>query len=85
MLLQKPDRVRGFKKERIIRVFLNQSGSWLGTEGKLNNSGKKMEDSRSGRNQISKYRVAKLAEVSEPWCLEYTKRLEKEGLVKAPG
>lgn len=66
MLLQKPQRERGFKKERIIRVLLNQSRS---------NQGSK-ED-----KQISKYRVAKLAEVSEPWCLEYTGRLEDRGLL----
>lgn len=66
MLLEKPERERGFKKERIIRVLLNQSRSNQG--------------SQSGK-QISKYRVAKLAEVSEPWCLEYTRRLEDKGLL----
>lgn len=31
---------------------------------------------------ITKYRLAKLAEVSEPWCREYTEKLEAKGLVK---
>jgi hypothetical protein len=31
---------------------------------------------------ITKYRLAKLADVSEPWCREYTERLEDNGLVK---
>jgi hypothetical protein len=31
---------------------------------------------------ITKYRVAKLAEVSEPWCREYTQRLENQDLIK---
>lgn len=31
---------------------------------------------------ITKYRLAKLAEVSEPWCREYTEKLEEKGLVK---
>lgn len=58
MLLKKPDRERGFKKERIIRVLLNHSNG-----------------------ELTKYRVAKLAEVSEPWCREFTGRLEDEGLL----
>lgn len=59
MLLEMPERERGFKKERIIRVLLNHTGK-----------------------DITKYRVAKLAEVSEPWCREYTKRLEEKGLIR---
>lgn len=35
---------------------------------------------RSGEN-LTKYRVAKLAEVSEPWCREFTEKLEKKGLL----
>jgi DNA-binding Lrp family transcriptional regulator len=30
---------------------------------------------------VTKYRVAKLAAVSEPWCREYTDRLEQDGLL----
>lgn len=59
MLLEMPERERGFKKERIIRVLLNHTGK-----------------------EITKYRVAKLAEVSEPWCREYTKRLEEKELIR---
>jgi DNA-binding Lrp family transcriptional regulator len=59
MLLEKPKRERGFKKERILRVLLNHTD----------------ED-------ITKYRVAKLAEVSEPWCREVTERLENKGLLQ---
>jgi hypothetical protein len=58
MLLEKPDRVRGYSKERILRVLLNHDG----------------ED-------ITKYRVAKLAEASEAWTREYTDRLEEKGLM----
>ncbi|PTD94115.1 hypothetical protein C9439_04245 [archaeon SCG-AAA382B04] len=59
MLLEKPRRERGFKKERIIRVLLNHP-----------------------RGDITKYRVAKLADASEPWCREYTERLEEKDLLK---
>lgn len=31
---------------------------------------------------LTKYRVAKLADVSEPWCREYTSRLEDRGLLQ---
>jgi hypothetical protein len=31
---------------------------------------------------ITKYRLAKLAEVSEPWCREYTEKLEEKGLIR---
>lgn len=31
---------------------------------------------------ITKYRVAKEADVSEPWCREYTQKLETEGLLE---
>ena len=58
MLLEPPDRERGVKQERIIRVLLNQTGE-----------------------EITKYRVAQLAEVSEAWCREYTGRLEEQGLL----
>ncbi|MFW6305641.1 MAG: hypothetical protein ACOC1V_07675 [Candidatus Saliniplasma sp.] len=57
MLLKKPKRKRGYKKERILRVLLSNKGD------------------------ITKYRVAKEAEVSEPWCRDYTSRLEKKGLL----
>ncbi|KXB05656.1 hypothetical protein AKJ50_00320 [candidate division MSBL1 archaeon SCGC-AAA382A13] len=59
MLLEKPKRERGYKKERIIRVLLNYDGE-----------------------EITKYRVAKLANVSEPWCREYTERLESKGILQ---
>jgi len=42
-LLEKPDRKRGFKKERILRVLLNYPDG-----------------------EHTKYRVAKLADVTEP-------------------
>jgi len=58
MLLEKPDRVRGYSKERILRVLLNHDGE-----------------------EITKYRVAKLAETSESWTREYTDRLEKKELL----
>lgn len=58
MVLKKPERKRGFKKERILRVLLSSSDS------------------------ITKYRIAKEAKVSEPWCREYTSRLEEKGLLK---
>jgi DNA-binding Lrp family transcriptional regulator len=59
MLLQKPDRTRGVKKERILRVLLhNPDGS------------------------LSKYRIAKEVDASEPWVLEYTGTLEDEGLLE---
>ncbi len=57
-MLEKPERERGFKKERILRVLLSSTGS------------------------MTKYRVAKEAKVSEPWCREYTTRLEERGLLE---
>ncbi|WP_435349246.1 hypothetical protein [Haloarchaeobius sp. HRN-SO-5] len=59
MLLEKPDRVRGYSKERILRVLLNHNG-----------------------DEITKYRVAKLAETSEAWTREYTDQLEEKGLLQ---
>lgn len=59
VLIQKPDRKRGFKKERILRVLLNNP------EGDL-----------------TKYRVAKEAEATEPWTREYTSELEERGILK---
>ncbi|PSP66664.1 hypothetical protein BRC85_09390 [Halobacteriales archaeon QS_1_69_70] len=59
MLLQKPDRTRGVKKERILRVLLNNPDGTL-----------------------SKYRIAKEVEASEPWVLEYTGKLEDKGLIE---
>lgn len=58
-LLEKPERQRGYNKERIIRVLLNHTG----------------ED-------LTKYRVAILAEVSEPWTRQYSDRLEEQGLIR---
>ena len=58
MLLEKPDRVRGYSKERILRVLLDHDGE-----------------------EITKYRVAKLAETSESWTREYTDRLEEKELL----
>jgi hypothetical protein len=49
MLLRKPERQRGYKKERILRVLLCHTDE-----------------------EITKYQVAKEADVSEPWCREYT-------------
>jgi DNA-binding Lrp family transcriptional regulator len=59
MLLQKPDRTRGVKKERILRVLLNQSDG-----------------------ELTKYRIAKEVDASEPWVLEYTGELEQRGLIE---
>ncbi|MEF8900518.1 MAG: hypothetical protein V5A25_04780 [Halovenus sp.] len=59
MLLQKPERKRGVKKERILRVLLNHADGGL-----------------------TKYRIAKVVDASEPWVLEYTKKLEEEGLIE---
>jgi len=59
VLLEKPDRKRGFKKERMLRILLDQPDG-----------------------SLSKYRIAKQADVSEPWCLEYTNQLESKGLIK---
>jgi len=59
MLLRKPERQRGYKKERILRVLLCHTDS-----------------------EITKYRVAKEADVSEPWCREYTEKLEDRGLLR---
>jgi hypothetical protein len=58
-LLAKPDRERGFNKERIIRVLLNHMGDGL-----------------------TKYRLAQLAEASEPWTRQYTDQLEEQGLLE---
>mgnify|MGYP000406890704 CR=1 FL=1 len=58
-LLEPPDRERGFKKERILRVLLNHPDG-----------------------EHTKYRVAKLADVTEAWVREYTERLEEAGLVE---
>jgi hypothetical protein len=58
-LLEKPDRERGFTKERIIRVLLNHSGEGL-----------------------TKYRLAQLADASEPWTRQYTDKLEEKGLLE---
>lgn len=58
MLLEKPGRRRGYKKERIIRALLSKN-----------------ED-------FTKYKLAKEAEVSEPWCREYTSKLENTGVIK---
>lgn len=58
-LLEKPDRKRGFTKERIIRVLLNHS-----------------------EDDLTKYRLAQLADASEPWTRQYTDKLEEKGLVE---
>lgn len=59
MLLHKPERKRGHKKEHILRVLLNHA------DGKL-----------------TKYRIAKEGDTSEPWVLEYTEQLEQNGLIE---
>jgi hypothetical protein len=56
MLLEMPDRQRGFKKERLIRTILNHPNG-----------------------DLTKYRIAQLAEVSEPWTRQYTETLEDQG------
>jgi len=58
-LLEKPNRERGFNKERIIRVLLNHT-----------------------EDDLTKYRLAQLADASEPWTRQYTEKLEDEGLIK---
>jgi len=58
-LLEKPDRERGFNKERIIRTLLNHTG-----------------------DDLTKYRLAQLAEASEPWTRQYTDKLEEKELLK---
>lgn len=58
-LLEKPDRERGFNKERIIRALLNH-----------------------GTDELTKYRLAQLADASEPWTRQYTEKLEETGLIK---
>jgi len=57
-LLEKPDRERGFNKERIVRVLLN-----------------------STEDDLTKYRLAQLAEASESWTRQYTKKLEERELL----
>lgn len=59
MLLEKPARQRGFKKERLQRVLLNHANG-----------------------ELSRYRVAKEANVSTSWGYEYLDELENEGLVE---
>lgn len=59
MVLEKPDRTRGFKKERILRLLLNHPDG-----------------------DLTKYRIAQEADASEPWVLEYTERLEQDGLIE---
>lgn len=59
VLLEKPNRKRGFNKERIIRVLLNHPDK-----------------------ELTKYRVAQLAEASEPWTRQYTDKLEDKDLIE---
>lgn len=59
MLLEMPERKRGFKKERMLRILLNHPDG-----------------------SLTKYRIAKEADVSEPWVLEYTDRLEQQGFLE---
>lgn len=58
MLLEKPARERGFKKERLHRVLLNHSGG-----------------------ELSRYELAKRADVSKGWAYDYFDQLESEGFV----
>ena len=58
-LLGRPDRERGFNKERIIRALLNHTD-----------------------DDLTKYRLAQLAETSEPWTRQYTEELEEQGLIE---
>lgn len=59
MLLRKPARERGYKKERLHRVLLNHA------EGSL-----------------SRYELAKQADVSTSWAYEYFDQLTTDGLVE---
>jgi hypothetical protein len=59
MLLEKPDRKRGFKKERMLRLLLNHPDG-----------------------ELSKYRLAKRADATEEWAIEYTRKLEKQGYLE---
>lgn len=59
MVLQKPERTRGVKKERILRVLLNHPDG-----------------------ELTKYRIAKEVDASEPWVLEYTGKLEQRGWIE---
>jgi hypothetical protein len=58
-LLEKPNRERGFTKERIIRVLLNHT-----------------------EDDLTKYRLAQLADASESWTRQYTEKLEQKGLIE---
>lgn len=59
MLLEKPARQRGFKKERLHRVLLNHADG-----------------------ELSRYAIAKEADVSTSWAYDYLDQLEDEGLVE---
>lgn len=59
MLLEKPDRKRGFKKERMLRLLLNHPDG-----------------------ELSKYRLAKGADATEEWAIEYTNKLENQGYLE---
>ena len=59
MLLEKPDRQRGFKKERLHRVLLNHANG-----------------------ELSRYEIAKQADVSTSWTYEYLDKLGQEGLIE---
>jgi hypothetical protein len=58
MLLEKPARERGFKKERLHRVLLNHSDG-----------------------ELSRYEIAKRADVSKGWAYEYFDQLESKGFI----
>lgn len=58
MLLEKPARERGFKKERLQRVLLNHPDG-----------------------ELSRYEVAKRADVSSSWGYEYLGSIESEGML----
>lgn len=59
MLLEKPARQRGFKKERLHRELLNHADG-----------------------DLSRYEIAKEADVSTSWAYDYLDQLEDEGLVE---
>jgi len=59
MLLKKPARERGFKKERLHRVLLNHDAG-----------------------ELSRYEIAKEADVSTSWAYEYLDQLATEGLIE---
>lgn len=59
MLLEKPARERGFKKERLHRLLLNHSDG-----------------------ELSRYEIARRADVSKGWAYSYFDQLESQGFIE---